>query len=257
MICSIKKVLKNEKVCEDIYKISIEGNFEGNPGQFYMLKVPYKEPLLPRPISIYEVEDGRIQFLYKVVGEGTKLLCKLKEGDEIQVLGPLGNSFNLKDSSKKVAMVSGGIGIAPLMFLSRRLKNACIDFYAGFYNESYAVDNVEKNVNNLYISMEKERNGNKLQSCTQKSNIEVVYNSYITDIFRPEKYEIVYCCGPKVMMEKVVKMCKEKNVPVYVSMENKMACGIGACLGCTCETGDGYKRVCSDGPVFKGEEIIF
>ncbi|WP_373898189.1 dihydroorotate dehydrogenase electron transfer subunit [Haloimpatiens sp. FM7315] len=257
MICSIEKVLENIEVCEEIYKISIEGNFEGKPGQFYMLKVPYKEPLLPRPISIYSIDENKIEFLYKVVGQGTKLLSKLQVGEEIQILGPLGNCFDLSENKGKIAMVSGGIGVAPLLFLTKGLENVSVDFYAGFYQEVYAVDNVEKNVNNFYISTEKECIRNKIQKFTQENNVKVVDNSYVTDIFNPEKYEIVYCCGPKIMMEKVVKMCKEKNVPVYVSMENRMACGVGACLGCTCDTKNGFKRVCSDGPVFNGEDVVF
>lgn len=256
MICSVEKVLENVQLSKDIYKISIQGNFKGEPGQFYMLKVPFKEPILPRPISIYSIENNKIEFLYKIVGEGTKLLSRVKKHEYIQITGPLGNSFNLDVNGKKIAMVSGGIGIAPLVFLTKRLKDSFIDFYAGFYDEVYAVENVEKNVNKLNISIEKQYYGNKLQSYEHTKNVNIVDNYYITDIFYAEKYERVYCCGPKIMMEKVVRKCKEKNVPVYVSMENKMACGIGVCLGCTCETKYGYKTVCSNGPVFNGEELI-
>ena len=87
--------------------------------------------------------------------------------------------------------------------------------------------------------------------------VEVVgHKGYVTELFNPENYDVVLCCGPEIMMKKVVKMCKEKNVPVYVSMENHMACGVGACLVCTCKTKDGNKRTCKDGPVFLGEDIV-
>ncbi|MFD3157747.1 dihydroorotate dehydrogenase electron transfer subunit [Haloimpatiens sp. FM7330] len=256
MICSVEKVIENIEISKDIYKVSIKGNSEAVPGQFYMLKTTNEEPLLPRPISVYDVSKNCITFLYKVVGRGTELISRLKKDEEIQILGPLGNSFDRSKLKGKVALVSGGIGIAPLTFLTKRLENCSVDFYAGFCDYVYAVDNVEKNVNNLYISTEKYANGNNCKNYTQKNNCTHVDNSYITDIFDPSKYDIVVCCGPKIMMKKVVQMCKEKKVPIYVSMENRMACGIGACLGCTCKTNEGNKRVCSEGPVFNGEDLI-
>lgn len=140
-------------------------------------------------------------------------------------MGPLGNGFGLNISNKKIALVSGGIGIAPLLYLKDNLKNCLIDFYAGFKENPFSVDNVEKTVNKLYISLEKRIDMDKLVSYQHTKNVKVVDNSYITDIFSAEKYEIVYCCGPKIMMEKVVKMCIEKSIPIYVLMENKMACG--------------------------------
>ncbi|KAJ51331.1 dihydroorotate dehydrogenase electron transfer subunit [Clostridium tetanomorphum] len=236
----IEYVKDNKKVCQGIYKLSIEGKFEGKPGQFYMLRAWDKEPLLSRPISIHSIEGNTIEFLYAVVGEGTKILSSLKKGDSIKLTGPLGNYFPVNNIKGKVALISGGIGIAPMYEVAKNLKNCQIDFYCGFRDEVYSVNEFEPFVNKINTSTESGAKG---------------YKGYVTDILKPENYDIVLCCGPEVMMKKVINMCKEKNVPSYVSMEKHMACGVGACLVCTCKTKSGNKRTCKDGPVFLGEEL--
>lgn len=237
----VKNVFSNEKIEEDIYEITIEGKFEGNPGQFYLLRAWDEEPVLSRPISIYDKDEEKIKFLYRVCGRGTEILTKLKKGDEIKLTGPLGNGFPLEKLQGKVALVAGGIGIAPMLYLTKKLKKSSLDLYAGFRKISKTVDNVEKNVNNFVLSTE---------------NGEAGHKGYVTDLINVENYDVVVCCGPEIMMSKVIKMCDEKNVPLYVSMENRMACGIGACLVCTCKTKDGRKRSCKEGPVFLGEELV-
>lgn len=240
LICSSEKVIENVEISDGIYKLSIKGKFESKPGQFYMLKAWKTGPLLPRPISVYDLDDEKITFLYQVVGTGTELLANLRKDDDIQIVGPLGNGFDVNEIKGKVAVVTGGIGIAPMNYLVKQIENCDVDFYAGFRNVDYSVDCVEKYVNKIQLSTE---------------NGSVGHKGYITEILNPEEYDLVLCCGPEIMMKKVVKMCNEKNVPIYVSMENKMACGVGACLVCTCKTKDGNKRTCKDGPVFKGEEL--
>lgn len=237
----VKSVYSNEKIEEDIYEVTIEGNFEGRPGQFYLLRAWDMEPVLSRPISIYDKDAEKIKFLYRVCGRGTEILAALKKGDEIKLTGPLGNGFDLEKIQGKVALVAGGIGIAPMLYLSKELKNCSVDLYAGFRSDSKTVDNVEKYVNNFYLSTE---------------NGEVGHKGFVTDLLNVEKYDVVVCCGPEIMMAKVIKMCNEKNIPLYVSMENRMACGIGACLVCTCKTKDGRKRSCKEGPVFLGKELV-
>ncbi|WP_291643606.1 dihydroorotate dehydrogenase electron transfer subunit [Clostridium sp.] len=222
--------------------LSIKGKFNVKPGQFFMLKVGNLEPLLPRPISVYDVCEDKISFLYQIVGKGTKLLSKLSENDEIQIMGPLGNGFDVEKIKGKIAVVSGGIGIAPLIYLIKKLTDCEIDLYAGFRTVDYSVDTVEKNVNKVCLSTESGKIGHK---------------GYVTDLIDPQKYNTVICCGPEIMMKKVVHKCNDANVPVYVSMESHMACGIGACLVCTCKTVAGNKRTCKDGPVFLGKDLIF
>lgn len=237
----VESVYSNEKIEEDIYEITIEGNFEGRPGQFYLLRAWDMEPVLSRPISIYDKDAEKIKFLYRMCGRGTEILAKLKKGDEIKLTGPLGNGFDLEKIQGKVALVAGGIGIAPMLYLSKELKNCSVDLYAGFKNVSKTVDYVEKYVNNFYLSTE---------------NGEAGHKGFVTDLLNVDKYDVVVCCGPEIMMAKVIKMCDEKDIPLYVSMENRMACGIGACLVCTCKTKDGRKRSCKEGPVFLGKELV-
>ena len=241
-----QKVYKNEEIVEGIYKLEIHGRFNGRPGQFYMLRCWNLEPLLSRPISIHYLDTNKIVFLYQVVGKGTEKLSKLKKEDEIKLLGPLGNGFNIEDLGRKIAIVAGGIGVAPMFYLAQSIRkqideNCKLDLYVGFRDSVYSIEQFKSFVDTIHISTETGNQGTK---------------GYVTDEFRPEIYDTVLCCGPEVMMKKVINMCKEKQVTVYVSMENHMACGVGACLVCTCSTIKGNKRACKDGPVFLGSDII-
>lgn len=238
---TVEKVYENIKVEDGIYKLTIKGKFNVKPGQFYLLRAWDMEPVLSRPISVHFVDDEKISFLYAVVGRGTKILSQLETGDEIRITGPLGNGFDVEKIAGNVAIVCGGIGAAPMVYLASQLKGCSVDFYAGFRTVSKTVDNVEKHVNNLKLSTEDGSIGHK---------------GYVTDLLKPENYDVILCCGPEVMMYKVIKMCEDTKTPVYVSMEKKMACGIGACLVCTCKTKDGRKRTCKEGPVFLGSELI-
>lgn len=240
MNLTLAKVSTNEKIAEGIYKMTINGSFQGDPGQFYMLKVPNSVVLLPRAISIFDVDDERISFLYQVVGKGTEEFTTLREGEEIQLTGPLGNGFDINQIGKKVAIVTGGIGVAPMINVAKNLVAESVDFYAGFRDEVYGVKDAKPYVDNIYLTTEDGSRGHK---------------GYITEILKPENYDVVFCCGPEVMMFAVAKLCKERSTKVYISMENKMACGIGACLVCTCKTKGGNKRTCKEGPVFDGEEF--
>lgn len=234
------KVLSNEEISKDIYKLVVEDTSEIKAGQFYMLKLN-GATLLPRPISICEKDGDKLTFLYAVVGNGTKEFSRLKENDEISLTGPLGNGFDLDKDYGKVALVSGGIGTAPMFELAKRLRannsDEVIDLYSGFRDDIYLVEDFKPYVNDIKISTNTGKHGHK---------------GFVTDLLEVEKYDTVLCCGPEIMMKKVVEMCKEKNVKVYVSMEKHMACGVGACLVCTCKTKDGNKRTCKDGPVFDG-----
>jgi len=233
-------ISENISLAENIFRLSIKGSYKGNPGQFYMLRGWDKEPFLSRPISIHNISEEKLTFLYEVKGEGTRIFSKLRRGDSIQLLGPLGNGFDIENIRGKIAIVTGGIGIAPMYFTSRMLKNCVIDVYTGFRKDVYLIDDLKKYVENIYISTDKGNKGHK---------------GYIIDIFNPKEYDIVLSCGPKLMMNKVVESCKSHNVKLYISMESNMACGIGACLGCTCKTVDGNKRTCVEGPVFPGEDV--
>ncbi|MBC6696420.1 dihydroorotate dehydrogenase electron transfer subunit [Terrisporobacter mayombei] len=226
------KVLKNEYVGEDMYLMEVEGSFKGEMGQFYMLRAWDNYPLLSRPISIHDISDNSISFLYKVFGEGTKILSKLKPEDTIKLEGPYGNGYEKVEG--KVALVGGGIGVAPLYLVAKNIENC--DAYLGFRNEPILIDKYEEVCNEVKVA---------------------VGNTFVTDIIDINKYDYILTCGPTPMMEKLVKMVEGTNTKVMVSLENHMACGVGACLVCTCKTKFGNKKTCKDGPVFRGEDVIF
>lgn len=226
------KVLINKYIGEDTYLLKVEGKFEGKMGQFYMLRAWDTYPLLSRPISIHDIDEEGITFLYKVVGEGTQIISKLSKNDNIKLEGPYGNGFEKLEG--KIALVGGGIGIAPLYLVAKNIPNC--DVYLGFRNEEILVEKFEE------VSA---------TVTTAKGN------KFVTDIIDVNKYDYVITCGPTPMMEKVVNMCENTNAKSIVSLENHMACGVGACLVCTCKTKFGNKKTCKDGPVFYGEDVIF
>ena len=238
------KIISNEEVSSGIFKMVVEDDSSIKAGQFYMLKYKGSKTLLPRPISICEKNDNTLTFLYAVVGNGTKEFARLKENDEISLTGPLGNGFDLSEDYGKAALVSGGIGTAPMLELAKQLraknKDEIIDLYAGFRDEVYLLDEFKDYATNINVTTNTGKHGHK---------------GFVTEILKPEEYDTVLCCGPEVMMKAVIEMCRAKNVKVYVSMEKHMACGVGACLVCTCKTKDGNKRTCKDGPVFNGYDV--
>lgn len=224
-------VIENRYVGEGIFYIKVSGTFFAKMGQFFMLRAWDKYPLLSRPISIYDIDEEGISFLYKIVGEGTSIISKLKTGDKINLEGPYGNGF--EKVSGKVALVGGGVGIAPLYMVAKNIPNT--DIYLGFRDERIVVDDFEKVCDNLFTT---------------------VGDTFITDIIDVNKYDYIITCCPTPMMKKLIDMAKEENVRIQVSLENHMACGVGACLVCTCKTKEGNKRTCKDGPVFWGEDVI-
>lgn len=226
------KIVENIYIGEDMYRMKIKGNFEGRMGQFYMLRAWDTYPVLSRPISIHDIDEEGITFLYKVVGEGTQILSNLKVNDTIKLEGPYGNGYTKVDG--KVALVGGGIGVAPLYLVAKNIKNC--DAYLGFREDVILEDEYKQVCNEVHTT---------------------VGNTFVTDIIDVEKYDYILTCGPTPMMEKLVKMVEGTKTRIMVSLENHMACGVGACLVCTCKTNEGNKKTCKDGPVFWGEDVIF
>ncbi|MDU7965366.1 MAG: dihydroorotate dehydrogenase electron transfer subunit [Paeniclostridium sordellii] len=226
------KILENRYVGEDMYFMKVKGNFKAKMGQFYMLRAWDTYPLLSRPISVHDIDEEGISFLYKVVGEGTKIFSNLKSNDSIKLEGPYGNGYEKVEG--KVALVGGGIGVAPLYLVAKNIKNC--DAYLGYRKEAILEEEFKEVCNEVNIALG---------------------NTFVTDILDVEKYDYILTCGPTPMMEKLVKMTEGTNTKIMVSLENHMACGVGACLVCTCKTKSGNKKTCKDGPVFWGEDVIF
>ena len=227
-------VIKNEAVSKDFYLLKASGSYDAKIGQFCMLRAWDEYPVLSRPISIFDCDEEGISFLYKVVGQGTELLAQLEPGDFIDVQGPYGNGF--PELSGKIALVGGGIGVAPLFYTAKVLKaqGNPVDLFLGFNDEALLQEDYEKVCDKLTVSI----------------------GGYVTDDINPAEYEYIMTCGPHIMMKVLNDKVKGTDAQLYVSMENRMGCGVGACLVCSCKTKDGNKKVCKDGPVFKAEEVF-
>ena len=247
-------VVKCTKVQEGIYKLLLKhctGERLQKPlaGQFYMLRASKSEVFLSRPISIYRTREKDsvqyVEFLILLKGQGTKELCSLKSGDSVDLLGPQGNTFVKPDKSEKIAIIGGGIGVAPVAGFASGLKNKSYDFYASFKSSSYGLEIVK--AKKLVITSDDGSEG-------IHGMLPVAFNA---EVVKKEKYTCVYACGPVPMLKYIKEVCEECGIKSYLSMEAHMACGMGACLGCTINTTEGNKRCCVDGPVFEGQKLIF
>lgn len=231
------KVLNNVEIALGILKISLGINLNAKPGQFFMLRADSfrNDPILARPFGVCDQREDELIFLVQVVGKGTRLIADLKKNEGVSILGPLGNGF-VKTNDKKIAIVAGGIGIAPLLELAKNLDLKA-DFYAGFADEPYFIDDFKPYVGKIITSSEKKE------------------GKFILDKLNPDDYDLIYACGPNPMLKALCE--KNTRAKIQVSMEAHMGCGIGACLGCTVEDKNGdFIRVCKDGPVFDAERIF-
>ncbi len=228
--------------------LAVSGDKLPMPGQFYMLHATKSDVLLGRPISVFHSEQKKdhveITFLILQKGEGTKELCRLQKDDEISILGPLGNVFP-KPESGKALIIGGGIGVAPVAGFAESLKDKTYDFYASFKSGKYALENIKPK--KLVITTDDGSEG-----------IHGMLPAALTvETIKAGNYSVVYACGPTPMLAYVKKTAEEAGVLCYLSMEARMACGMGVCLGCTIDTTEGNKRCCKDGPVFDSRIIKF
>lgn len=232
------KILENRVVADDFCLMRVEADNDAKMGQFYMLRAWDSFPVLSRPISVFDSDGRTVSFLYKVVGQGTERFRDLKPGEEIRLDGPHGNGF--PDAQGKIALVGGGVGIAPLYLLARELKknhpDSRVDVYLGFSGQPMLVEEYERVADSVTVNV----------------------GGFVTDDIDPVGYDVIMTCGPEVMMRVLYQKCVDTGAgpKVYVSMENRMACGMGACLVCTCKTKSGNKRACKDGPVMEGWEVF-
>lgn len=234
------KVISNKKIDQDFYLMKVAQENHAQMGQFYMLRAWDTYPVLSRPISVFDADEENVSFLYKVVGQGTEILAGLKEGADITIDGPHGNGFPELEGKKKIALVGGGVGIAPLYLAAKTYKAAgpdCqVDIYLGFSGEPILVEEYQSIADHVIVNV----------------------GGFITDDIDPLEYDAICTCGPGIMMKVLYEKCEKVGytAPLYVSMENRMACGIGACLVCSCKTSGGNRKVCKDGPVFLGSEVF-
>jgi dihydroorotate dehydrogenase electron transfer subunit len=253
-VCCEATVLSHESVQEGIRLLRVlwpDAEHRPHAGQFFTLRNwgANEAPFLSRPISVHkwEPETLTVEFLYQVIGEGTHKLEKLQKGDTLQLTGPMGNGFDvpaLVEKYQKIAVVGGGIGTAPLYQLTRELAAAGVkpDVFFGFRDVPYCMEEYRSIAGLVKVSTDTGAAG---------------FHGFVTQLYDPADYDVVLLCGPEVMMRNAARICAEKGTPCFASLEKKMACGIGACLGCTCETKSGEGRsVCKNGPVFDATEVF-
>ena len=249
-------VISQEMLADGIFSMWIrtEAAETAVPGQFISMYTNDGTKLLPRPISICEIdkENGALRVVYRVTGEntGTKQFSEAKAGDVIPVIGPLGNGFPLdKAEGKKVFLMGGGIGVPPILELSKQLTNCEKQIVMGYRDvNTFLKEQFEEN-GAVYVSTED-------GSVGTKGNVLDAIRENALDA------EVIYACGPTPMLRALKNYAAENHIECWISMEEKMACGIGACLACVCKSKevDGHtnvhnKRVCKEGPVFLAEEV--
>lgn len=248
-------ILSQECIGKDIYSMWIETKTiaeQAKPGQFVSVYTRDGSKLLPRPISLCEIDKEKkaLRLVYRVTGKntGTESFSRLHKNVTLEVLGPLGNGFPLDEAKgKKVFLMGGGIGVPPMLETMKQLdaeKTAIL----GYRDELFLNDEFEKN-GKVYIATEDGSAGTK---------------GNVMDAIRENRLEadVIFACGPKPMLRAIKAYALEKGIPCWISMEERMACGVGACLGCVCQSTevDGHshvhnKRVCKDGPVFLSTEV--
>ncbi|MDR1087084.1 MAG: dihydroorotate dehydrogenase electron transfer subunit [Endomicrobium sp.] len=237
-------IISNKEVCAGYFELQVKVDAAAKhclPGQFFMLEVP--GVFLRRPISVHDVKKDTLSFLYKVVGKGTNILSSICAGT-IQLLGPLGKGYDLetyKDSNHVI--VAGGTGIASLHFLAAKLSKKGTLYYGARSQKDLLCLNKFKELGwKIEVSTEDGSKGHK---------------GYITDLLQKNlnSNDVIFICGPSLMLKKVLEIAKEKNVKGFASLEEKMACGVGNCQGCAVKVGGKTKMTCKDGPVFKIEQV--
>ena len=224
---------------------------QAKPGQFISVYSNDKSRVLPRPISICEIdrEKGTLRIVYRVVGKGTEEFSKAEAGDSFEILGPLGNGFPIEEAKgKKVLMIGGGIGVPPMLQTAKEIEGEAI-IVSGYRNQDLFLKEELESAGTLFIATEDGSVGTK---------------GNVVDAIRENQIEadMMFACGPKPMLRALKNYALQKGIPCWISMEEKMACGVGACLACVCQSKDvdshshvHNKRICKDGPVFLSTEV--
>ena len=248
----VGKILANEAINANVKRMVIEAPQiaeAAQPGQFVHVKKPDSVNFLRRPFSIADAdrENGTITLIYRIVGKGTAEYAAMKVGEAFSILGPIGNGFALKDG--RPLLIGGGVGIAPLIYLSRQLKDKKPILLIGGKNkdEVFWEKYLQEFADKIYITTDDGSVGFKGFTV-----------QLLPQILAENNIEHIYTCGPNIMMEGVAKLAHKHDIDCQVSLEKSMACGIGVCLGCTFEdklTGK-RRKVCTEGPVFASKEVF-
>ena len=241
MVYSVWCIVSNECIAEKIWKMVLKGDTAGiKPGQFVEIAVPGY--YLRRPISVSDVEDDRLTIIYKTVGKGTTAMAQMLPGEELDILTCLGNGYDLTKAKEEVLLIGGGVGVPPLIYLAKKLReqNKKVHAIIGFNTK-----------NEVFAEEVFEELGCDVQVCTMDGSYG--RQGVVTDVIEmPAPY--YFACGPMPMLRAIAQTVGTNG---QMSMEERMGCGVGICVGCSIETKNGVKRVCKEGPVFNVEELTF
>ena len=239
---SFFEIVKNEALTADVYKMELAGDTSAitAPGQFVNIKLEGK--FLRRPISVCDCKPGELTIVYKVVGAGTEQMASMHVAEELDILTGLGNGYDLSVSGDKPLLLGGGVGVPPMYMLAKQLiaEGKDVTVILGFNKED-----------EIFYEMEFRALGANVIVATADGSYGV--KGFVTDAL-PEDYTYFYTCGPEPMLKAVWKATKTSG---QMSFEERMGCGFGAVMGCSCKTLTGYKRICREGPVMRKEEILW
>ncbi len=248
-------VISNQVVMPNAHLIWLEApplSAKASPGQFVMVDCG-EESFLRRPLSIHRTEGGKIALLFNIVGQGTEHLARLKEGDAVGIIGPLGNGFALDKKAKNILLVAGGMGIAPLTFLADEVakQGKDVKLLIGARNSAYLLpDRFLPSGIEIIHTTEDGSAGFQGLVTTSWANMHLQYEGF-------DEIRDIYACGPMPMYESISKLSSIQDKPIQISLEVRMGCGVGICYGCTIKTRQGLRKVCKDGPVFNLGDIIW
>lgn len=235
------KISSNEKIAKDVYKMILEGDTQyiTAPGQFINIKLDGK--FLRRPISVCDCDENTITIIYKVVGSGTEYMAQLESGEVLDVLTGLGNGYDISKSAKPL-LIGGGVGVPPMYMLAKKLieSGQKPTVILGFNTKE-----------EIFFEEEFKALGCDVRVTTVDGSYGI--KGFVTDAF-PDNYDYFYTCGPMPMFKAIENTAQTSG---QYSFEERMGCGFGACMGCSCKTKYGNKRICKDGPVLEREEIIW
>ena len=240
---SIFRITSNEKIARDIFKMTLAGDTSAitAPGQFVNIKLDGF--FLRRPISVCDCVGENLTLIYKTVGRGTEQMSRMAAGDELDLLTGLGNGYNTKISGGSPLLVGGGVGVPPMYMLCKKLisegKNVTV--VLGFNSKD-----------DVFYENEFRALGADVHIATADGTYGI--KGFVTDVIKDMQYTFFYTCGPEPMFRAMHKIMK---TPGQYSFEERMGCGFGACMGCSCKTLTGNKRICKEGPVMESEEIIW
>lgn len=239
---TVFKIIESNRIAKNVYRMCLEGDVSAikNPGEFINIRL--KGFYLRRPISVYDVSDTTVTIIYKVVGKGTEAMSRMTVGEKLQVLTGLGNGYDLSLSGESPLLIGGGVGVPPMYLLAKRLldEGKQVSVILGFNTEDEVFGEDEFKAIGCSVTVTTVDGSRGMKG-------------FVTDAL-PENYTYFYTCGPEPMLKAVYNTTDTSG---QFSFEERMGCGFGACMGCSCKTITGYKRICKDGPVLKKEEILW